>query len=135
MAENVQETQLVARLTGLRWLYEEKDELAQTHQAARMALIPPEVWEAWAKLDDEFNRQMASVQDAITSVESDIKTGVLALGHTIKDEFVQVVYTPGRVTWDTKFLDGYAAAHPEIIGARKVGQPSASIRYSAKSVG
>lgn len=122
------EVQLIAGLTALRWLYEERDELAQTHQAARMALVPPEVWEAWARLDDEFNAQMAAVVDSIASIEGDIKAGVVALGHTIKDPFIQVVYTPGRATWDGKFLDGYAAGHPEILVARKVGQPSASIR-------
>lgn len=129
MAEaNEVEVEVKARLTGLRWLYEEREELAKAHQAARIGLIPREVWDQLAALDDEFNRKMAAIEASIVEDEADIKAGVLRIGKTVKDPFLQVVYTPGRVTWDSKFLDGYAAAHPEVMVARKVGQPSAAIR-------
>ncbi len=43
------------------------------------------------------------------------------------------VWSKGRETWDTKSLDGYALAHPEIASLRKVGDPSVSIRKINKS--
>ena len=55
------------------------------------------------------------------------------------------VYTKGRTSWDSKRLDGYALAHPEIAACRTVGairkhkdnkpmkSSSLEIRFWAKS--
>ncbi|CAK0771531.1 hypothetical protein CCP3SC15_4350001 [Gammaproteobacteria bacterium] len=38
------------------------------------------------------------------------------------------VYTKGRVSWDSKKLDGMMILVPELASARKEGEPSVSIR-------
>jgi hypothetical protein len=38
------------------------------------------------------------------------------------------MYTKPRVTWDSKGIEGFSVAHPEINVFRKVGEPSVSIK-------
>jgi hypothetical protein len=59
-----------------------------------------------------------------------VKESVIAGGESVKGEFLHAVYVKGRTTWETKLLDGFAAAHPEILQFRKVGEPSVTIRSS-----
>ena len=54
--------------------------------------------------------------------------GVFTIGATVKANGLMAVYNKGRVSWDSKLLDGYAVAHPEILAARKEGDPSVTIR-------
>lgn len=61
-------------------------------------------------------------------LESEIKAAVIALGETVKADGIMAVYNKGRESWDGKALSGYAAAHPEILVFRSVGDPSVSIR-------
>lgn len=57
-----------------------------------------------------------------------VKASVIAEGESVKGERLQAVWVKGRTSWDTKALDGYSAAHPEIERFRKVGEPNVTIR-------
>ena len=46
----------------------------------------------------------------------------------LKGSLLHAIYAAGRASWDTKALEGYAVAHPEILQFKKVGEPSVSIR-------
>ena len=92
------------------------------------AVLTAEIKAKLADIDAEFSVQLASAETAIASIESEIKADVITAGATCKGANLQAVYTKGRITWDTKALDGYAAAHPEIQPFRKEGSPSVSIR-------
>lgn len=61
-------------------------------------------------------------------LEAEIKEQVKHHGATVKGAHIMAVWSKGRVSWDTKGLDGYAAAHPEIDRFRHVGEPSVSFR-------
>lgn len=124
----VTDERVAARLVALRWLYEESDELAKNHATAREAAIPRKVREKLAAIDAEYAAEARKIAAGIEEVETDIKTGVISLGHTVKGINLMAVYTPPKVTWDTGWLDGYGAAHPEILTARKTGKPSVAIR-------
>lgn len=65
---------------------------------------------------------------SIAAREAQIKTAVIEAGVSVKGAHLQAVYSKGRASWDTKGLDGYAVAHPEINVFRSVGQPIVSIR-------
>lgn len=67
------------------------------------------------------------VNGTIAALEEMIKSECLAQQHSTKGTRLRVEYAKGRVTWDNKGLEGYAAAHPEINQFRKEGQPSAKI--------
>lgn len=96
------------------------------------AVLTPEVKAQLADIDAEFAEREAAIGKAIADLEASAKAEVVALGETVKGERIQLVYTKGRVLWDTKALDGYAAAHPEIAQFRKEGEPSVSIRVGKK---
>lgn len=98
-------------------------------EADRDALIDYAVCKAglsakYAALLNNLSSKLALKQAA----ENRVKASVNLLGETVKGEHLQAVFSDGRVTWDTKEMDGYAAAHPEIKQFRNVGKPSVAIR-------
>lgn len=94
---------------------------------AILAALAPEL----AALDEEFGPQIAHCEAQAQTLDAEARALVLAHGASVKAEHVHAVYTKGRVTWDSKLLDGFAIAHPEIKAARKEGEPSVSLRVIA----
>lgn len=92
------------------------------------AVITPEIKAQLAEIDAEFGDKFAGVDDYINSLTEKVKDAVINEGATIKGAYLQAVYSKGRVSWDTKGLDGYIVAHPELEQFRKTGDPSVSIR-------
>lgn len=119
---------------------EKLNQLAEFHAAkqsaelAKQALIDqiltPEIRAKIAEIEAEFEAGTEAVHTKIAELEAEIKTDVIQAGATIKAEYMQAVYAKGRVSWDTKALDGYAAAHPEIAQFKKTGDPSVSFRFN-----
>ena len=83
-------------------------------------------------LEDKFNEETADMQERIKELESDIKEFVIESKQSIKSEDIDVIYSKGRESWDGKILTGYAVAHPEILAALKVGNPTVSFRLKRK---
>ena len=79
-------------------------------------------------LEIEFAPMKNDLSEKISQIEQDVKKEVLQIGSTVKGNSFMCVWSKGRVSWDTKALDGYAAGHPEIEKFRKEGDPSVSIR-------
>ena len=91
-------------------------------------LIPVEVQAEIETLKEQYGIEVEAVQKAITLLKEQITTGVLLLGSTVKAEFKQAIWNKGRVSWDSKGLQGYEIAHPEIGAFKKVGSPNVSFR-------
>ena len=123
----------------------EKNKLQQTVEDERQkqidAVFPKELREMLAKIeadakgklndiDVEFSDKTAALDENIAELKEEIKTDVINFGQSVKGEFAQAVYSKGRVSWDTKALDGFCKAHPILNDFRKVGEPSVSIRFS-----
>lgn len=53
---------------------------------------------------------------------------VLRVEESVKGGKLQAVFSKGRTTWDTKKLEGYALAHPELNELKRVGKPSVSVK-------
>ena len=68
------------------------------------------------------------LEEAIASMKKAIGAEVLAHGQPVKGSILQAVINKGRTSWDGKLLEGYAVAHPEILQARKEGEPTVTIR-------
>jgi len=84
-----------------------------------------------ARLDDlerEVHPKLDLAQLSAAQLEGEIKALVIADGVSVKGTRLHAVYSRGRVTWDSKSLDGYAVAHPELASFRKEGEPSVTIR-------
>jgi len=89
---------------------------------------------------DEYEALQERIVDATRDVTTQIaglrlaiEQSVLELGCTVSGSRLTAVWSKPRVTWDTKVLDGFALAHPEIVAARHVGQPTVSIRPNRRN--
>jgi hypothetical protein len=92
------------------------------------SVLTPEIK---AKIDDintEFSDKSSGVTKNIDDLTAEIKGEILTLGETVKGQYLSAVFAKGRVSWDTKALDGYLIDHPELNKYRKEGEPSVSIR-------
>jgi hypothetical protein len=66
----------------------------------------------------------------IANLESEIKSEVLSRKQTIKFPNVMAVWNKGRVSWDSKLLEGMAKLEPKLLATRKEGEPSVSLRFA-----
>ena len=107
-----------AQLDVMRLAYDEQ----------RKAIIPAEIQAQLDDLDDEWESARTMCQAGVDELTAEIKADVIQAGATVKGDTMMAVWTKGRVSWDNKALDGYAAGHPEIVPFRKEGEPSVSIR-------
>ena len=108
-------------LVGINSLNTEK-------QALIDQVLTPEIKAQLEEIDAEFDPKVEALNQRNQALIDTVKGEVLAVGQTLNGDYHQAVYTKGRVSWDTKALDGYAVAHPEVATFRKEGAPSVSIR-------
>jgi hypothetical protein len=92
------------------------------------AVITPEQRQRIAEIALELAPAYETVDAKIAELQEHIKAATLQQGETAKSDRFLAVYNGGRVSWDTKGLDGYAVAHPEILVFRSVGAPSITLR-------
>ena len=74
----------------------------------------------------KFKSETAELTEMLENLENDVNKEVLSLGSSVKTDYITAVYNKGKETWDKKLLSGYAETHPEILAARKIGEPSVS---------
>jgi phage host-nuclease inhibitor protein Gam len=106
----------------------QRDVMELEAQSLKDTILTPEIKAQLAAIDAEFADKSAAVDANIAALTEQIKAAVVAGGATVKGAHLQAVYTKGRVSWDSKILDGLAMVIPQIAEARKVGDPSVSIR-------
>ena len=81
-----------------------------------------------ADLEAEYAPKVQALSDNYAKVEAEVRAEVLAGGATVKGSHLMAVWSKGRVTWDTKILDGLMIAVPQLALARKEGDPSVLLR-------
>ena len=104
------------------------DELEKERDNLIAKAIPSEVQTRIDVINDEYNERMMGPHIAASKLRELIKEDVLEHGSTVKGEHIMAVWNKGRESWDTKALKGYAAAHPDVLQLKKVGEPSVTIR-------
>lgn len=126
---------IVTDLNELAKLQDQREALRLAYEAKSEAIIQPLLEPVRAQLDDLDNgyREAVSEIDFRAGVLTErIKGNVLATGESVKGDELQAIYTKPRITWDSRGLEGFMVAHPEIVAFRKVGQASVSLRKVAK---
>lgn len=103
-------------------------EVTRLDYEAKRAEILRAVQEELAALDAEYQPLMDTSAERVTALEAEIKDDVLRFGASVKGKHFHAVYSRGHVSWDTKALNGYARAHPEVLSFRKEGKPSITLR-------
>lgn len=116
------------QLDQLSELMAQRDVMRLDHQAQRDALIPEDIKTQLRDLEIEQLAQAQAIDANIAELETEIKRAVLAAGASVKGTRLHAVWVKGRVTFDSKYIEGYAIAHPELLAYRKEGEPSVSIR-------
>lgn len=114
-----------------------------TAQTGEVVMSATDALEAYARLLGTYQRRrdevLSTVRHELDAIEAElgatlavaekaVREAVLKGGETVKAGGLHAIISAGRVTWDTKKLDGYMAAHPEVARFRKVGDPTVSIR-------
>lgn len=92
------------------------------------AIYTPEIKAQISEISNKFIEKTQLINNQIAQIEAEIKADVLVLGKSLIRNHFKAIYIKGRESWDTKALDGFAAAHPEISQFKKIGEPSVSIR-------
>lgn len=121
------------KLDALSELQAKRDLLKLQKNERYRALIEP-IAQGIADLEMEFALPETEVDAEIEALTAEIKANVLAHGESVKGQAsgLMAVFSRGRVSWDHKRLEGYAAAYPELLAFRTVGEPSVSIRTVGK---
>jgi len=104
------------------------DMLNLQKQEAIDKVLTPEIKAELEAIDAEFGDKSEGAKENIAALEAEIKDAVVNQGATVKGEFLMAVYNKARASWDTKGLDGFAVAHPEIRAFQSFGKPSVTIR-------
>ncbi len=116
------------KLNKLSELQAQADVIRMHFDDLRKSILTPEIQ---AQLDDiaaEEKTSLDALQGGIDELTAEVKADVLNAGATVKGDYMMAVYNKGRVSWDTKGLDGFAIAHPEMQAFRKVGEPTITLR-------
>ncbi len=71
-------------------------------------VLTPEILEKVELIRAKYKDTKESMTYEISALESEIKADVISKKETIKSENVMAVWNKGRVTWDSKLLEGMA---------------------------
>ena len=122
------ENEIRTKLDQLADLRAASDAIALQKQALIETVLTPEIKAKLADIDAEFAEKSAAVVEKAAALEAEVRQAVLEYCASVKGTFLQCVWAKGKTTWDTKTLDGYALAHPEINVLRKVGEPTVRLQ-------
>jgi hypothetical protein len=108
---------------------------AAIKQESPYAIIARELVNALPKYAVQIRETLGRCEDYILEQESvakqlefQIKEQTLVHGETVTGIGMSAIVCDGRVTWDTKGLQGYAEVDPKILKFRKVGNPYVMIK-------
>lgn len=112
-------------------LYELKTamtEAEERREAEVETILTPELQARVDEIFDKWDSAIEGIKSQMAELESEIKADVLSGGETVKGARLMAVWNKGRVSWDGKKLDGMRALIPQLDTARKVSDPTVTIR-------
>jgi hypothetical protein len=89
--------------------------------------------EAIANLEEGMKSDTQSLDMELTYLKQQIEEIVLEQGSTMRSDKMMAVYYKGKVSWDSKLLEGLALAYPEIEKCRSFGKPYVQYREVKKN--
>lgn len=121
-------TDITAKLNRLAELQSQQDVINLRFDELRNSVLTPDIRAELDEIEAERQTALDTLSGGITALTDEIKADVLAGGQSVKGAHLMAVWAKGRVSWDTKKLDGLMIALPQLAAARSEGQPSVSIR-------
>lgn len=104
-------------------------------ETAKRNAVPEQVAQALAEIEANFAERIASWETEKAEVAERVRGYVIETQQTVKTDAATATFVKGRITWDTKVLQGLALVMPEINQARKIGKPSARIKITQTITG
>lgn len=92
------------------------------------SVLTPEIKEKLQEIEEEFAQKFDALEEKKGELETEVKNLVAQGGETVRGSTHMAVYSKPRISWDTKMLEGLMMVIPQIADARKIGDPSVSIR-------
>ena len=80
------------------------------------------------KAEDSFRLAYEDEYKQIDELKQEIKDEVMELGRTVETLKLKVEFRRGSNRWDTRFLEGYAINHPELLQYRREGAPTVAFK-------
>jgi hypothetical protein len=108
-------------------------------QAQIDALMVP-LRDKLAQIENERLAALSILSIGIKDMENEIEADALAVGNedgkfSVSGRELMVIYYGGKTSVDTKGLEGYAVAHPEVRVFIHKGKPYTSIQATRKKNG
>lgn len=97
-------------------------------EATVLATVKPEL----DAIAAEFGPMEAEATRRLEQMAEHVKAAVLSYGQTVRGTRLTAVFMSGRVSWDTKALEGYALHVPELLKFKKVGEASVTLRNAGR---
>ena len=92
------------------------------------SVITDEIKQQLKDIDAELKPDFAQIDEVIANLTAEVKDACVEHGESVKGEHMRVSFIKGRVTWNSKGLEGYAVGNPEVLAFRKEGNPYASVK-------
>lgn len=106
----------------------DREILLDEKERAVRAIMPEELRRKLDEVAEAFEQRIEGLDKERKALENAVRDQVLHDGESIRGAKLLALYQEGKTSWDTKGLDGYAVAHPEIAVFRKEGKPFVTIR-------
>jgi hypothetical protein len=104
------------------------DAIELEKQEIKNRILTPELQAQLGAIDAEYAGKSQQARDNAADLEAIIKASIITEGKTVKGLRLMAVWNKGRVTWDSKGVEGFALAHPALMAYRKEGDPTVTIR-------
>ena len=116
------------RLEALARMKELQSGTLIAYERAKREAIPPEVQEELDAIEAEYAPIFGRMNIDIAETENEVKSAVAKHGQTVSAAGIMAQFNHGRVTYDSKRLDGLALAFPQINECRKTGAPFVTLK-------
>lgn len=113
----------------IRFGIAERKDAIQAEVKAQTAQVYTDIEKRKRDIEAEFAGKSEDVDKNIAALEAEIKAETKARGETVKGKFFMAVYVKGRTSWNNDMLDGMISLVPQLEKARKVGEPSITLRH------
>lgn len=91
-------------------------------------LIPQEIKDQLQVIEQETLANVTYITEKMNELEAIVREQVLLAKETVKGKHMMAVYSKGAASWNNDKLEGYAAAHPEVMEFKNPPKPSVSLR-------
>ena len=98
------------------------------YEQLRGEVLTPNIIIMLGDIDVELKSELDGPLIKARELTDKIKADTIAAGLRVDGSIYKAIFVKGRQSWDSRALDGYAEAHPEIKQFKKVGNPSARIQ-------